>query len=170
MKKGMSVSIWIWIIGGLVVAIMTFTAAYYNLNQIGEQAFRQNVVDQYNEINKEISFICQQAQGSSSEGEVELREVRAIFASNQKGEPPSDVPTLIDTGKSKKGNYVCLTFDNAHYDCVEHECNVEMDYIGTPAPGSEMYKLGSSDGKFEFELTYEKQDFDTVRVEAKHVP
>ena len=170
MKKGMSVSIWIWIIGGLVVAIMTFTAAYYNLSQIGEQAFRQNIVDEYEGINGDINFICKQATGSSTQRTVELRKVRAIFSSSSRGEPPGDVPEKIENGDTNSGNFVCLTFDNAHYGCVEHDCMVEMTYIGMPAPASDMYKLGSADGKFEFELTVEKTDFNTVRVTATHIP
>ena len=170
MEKGMSVSIWIWIIGGLVVAIMTFTAAYYNLSQIGEQAFRQNIVDQYEGLNSDIEFICRQATGSSTQRKVKLRKVRAIFASSNRGEPPGDVPQKITDKETNTGNFVCLTFDNAHYGCVEHDCMVEMTYIGMPSPASDMYKLGSADGNFEFELSVEKTDFNTVEVSARHIP
>ncbi|MDY6778076.1 MAG: hypothetical protein SVU32_05380 [Candidatus Nanohaloarchaea archaeon] len=170
MKKGISVSIWIWIIGGLIAAMLTVTAAYFNLAQVGSQVSRQNVVDDFNTLNKDIGFICQQAAGSRTSKTLALKGVRAIYAADNRGKPPDDVPQLISNSRTEKGDYLCLTFTNSHYGCTEHQCPVNMTYIGRPLPGTDMYALGSGDGRFEFKLTIRKNASGSVVVTAAHRP
>lgn len=45
-----------------------------------------------------------------------------------------------------------------------------MTYIGTPAPGTDMYTIGRQDGTFDFELTIRKNASGTVVVTAQHLP
>ncbi len=169
-RKAATVSIWIWIIGGLVIGILTFTAAYYNLSEIGNQAYRQNVVTEFNNLNEDIGFICSQATGAQTSRKIKLRDVRAIFASDTKGEPPATVPVNISNQNISTGQNVCLTFVNDHYACEQQQCQVAMTFIGRPFPGSDMFKLGSGDRSFEFDLTLRKNASGWVEVEATHIP
>lgn len=165
-----TVAIWIWIIGGLIVGIMTLLAAYTNLSQVGTQTARQNVVSSFNDINSDIDFLCSQAPGARKTKDVSLRDVRAIYASEDKSEPTSEAPDLISEGETAQGQYTCLTFVSGHYGCVEHSCPVEMTWIGRPLPGSDMHTLGSEDGLFDFKLRMRKTSEDKVVVEAEHLP
>ncbi len=169
--KGITVSIWIWITGGLLLAGITLAMAYINLSTTACQVSRQNAVDQFNGLNSDIEFACRQAPGTRTTRTVSLGcGVRAIFAADSRGEPPDRVPALITDAAFATGKQVCLTFGNSHYGCQEHACTVNMTYIGTPAPGSDMYTLGRQDGAFDFDLTVRKDADGTVSVQAEHVP
>lgn len=169
-RDGITVSIWIWIIGGLMIGALTMSAAYFNLIQIGQQNARHQAVDQYESLNSEIDFYCRQATGARTTETVSLRNVRAIFTSNTRGEAPVEAPNYIAQQQTAKGEYVCMSFDDGHYNCIQHSCSVNMTYVGTPLPGSDMYSLGSDDGQFTFDLTIRKDAVGEVRVEAEHIP
>lgn len=170
MSRGITVSIWIWIIGGLMIGALTLSAAYFNLVQIGQQSGRQQAVDQFESLNSEIDFYCRQATGAQTTDTVSLRNVRAIFASDTRGEAAAEAPNYIAEQRSNTGEYVCMSFEDNHYDCIEQSCSVNMTYIGTPLPGSDMHTLGSDDGQFTFDLTIRKEPTGEVQVEAEHIP
>ncbi|MDY6789368.1 MAG: hypothetical protein SVV03_05415 [Candidatus Nanohaloarchaea archaeon] len=169
-RKGGTVSMWIWIIGGLAAAILTFAAAYTNITQVGLQTSKQNVIDQFNSMNQDIDSLCLQAAGARKSMTAKLRNVRAIYASNRKSEPDSKAPKLIADSQRAVGNYTCLTFINGHYGCVETECKVNMTWIGRPLPGSDMYSLGAGDGTFDFRLDMAKTTEESVVIKAEHLP
>lgn len=170
MSRGITVSIWIWIIGGLMIGALTMSAAYFNLIQIGQQSGRQQAVDQFESLNSEIDFYCRQATGARTTDRVSLRKVRAIFASATRGEAAAEAPQYVAQQQTNTGEYVCMSFEDSHYDCIQHSCSINMTYVGTPLPGSDMHTLGSDDGQFTFDLTIRKVGTGDVRVEAEHIP
>ncbi len=169
-RKGGSVSIWIWIIGGLIIGVVTFTVAFTQLSHIVNQSFRQNVVSDFEKLNDEIGMVCGYSIGTKSEYTVELRDVMAIFANDTRGEAPNDAPNKILNGESGSGEYICMTFYDQHYRCEDHFCEIEMDYIGDPPQDTTMYNVGIQDGKFTYELEIEKVEDRKVEVKATHVP
>lgn len=171
MRRKGSVSIWIWIIGGLVIGILTFTVAYNQLGNLWTQSIRQDVVSDFETLNNDISFICSQSTGSRTSTTVELHDVMAVFSNSSRGEAPLDSMEKINDGETEKGEYVCLTFlDQQHYGCRQHSCEVNMTYIGEPLPDSTMYRVGQSSPGFKFELDIEKTGESEVLVEATHLP
>lgn len=170
-RTAASVPIWIWIIGGIIVALTALTGAYMQLSNIGCQAQKQQAINQYTSINEDVRFLCQQAPGSRQTKTVSFGcGVRAIFADDTRGEPPAKVPQHISESDWSRGKYVCLTFGDNHYGCAERQCTVNMTYIGEPLEGTDMYQLGKRDNTFEFELTMRRLEDQEIVIEATHVP
>ncbi len=170
-QKAVAVPIWIWIVGGIIVALLALTGAYLQLTSMGEQTARHQAIDQFTSLNEEVRFMCQQAPGSRTTKRVTFGSgILAMFASSTRGEPPSRVPMQIAQGQKGEGSYICLTFEDEHYGCIEQQCKVEMTYVGWPLEGTDMYEIGSRDNKFQFDLSVQRDQDQTVVVDATHVP
>lgn len=170
LRKGGSVSIWIWIIGGLVVGVVTFTVAFTQLGHLWDQSMRQDIVTNYENLNDEVQMACGYSVGTKTEFTIDLIDVRAIFASDTRGEASHYAPNNVTQGDTGEGEYLCLTFYDDHYRCENHYCDVNMTYIGDPLEDSQMYNMGIQDGKFTYELEIEKTDNRLVEVRAEHIP
>lgn len=170
-QKAASVPIWIWIVGGLAIALLVLTGAYMQLMSMGEQAAKQQAIDQYNSLNEEARFLCQQAPGSQTTQRVSIGPgVLAMFASETRDEAPARVPQYIAEGEVASGEHICLTFEDEHYGCTEQRCQINMTYVGEPLEGTDMYEIGSGDGRFTFDLSIARERDSVVSIEASHVP
>jgi hypothetical protein len=172
LEKGMSTSIWIWIIGGLMIAMITFIFTFQSMVSVGETSRRNNVVDQFNNVKNTVDLYCSKGRGSMTTQTVSLTGVRGIYASNNRGNPTPEIPKNISESDYKSGKYLCLKFegDENHFACRETSCRVNMTYIGTPIKGSDMYILGNEEPGFNFDLEIKKKADGTVDVEASHKP
>lgn len=168
--KGISLSIWIWIIGGLMIAALTFALAFPSVMQVGEQTVRNRAIDQFRSLNNDVDYICQRGVGTRKTRTIKLYDVKAIYASQNKREPDSKVPQYIADQKTSKGNYLCLSFPESHWGCQQHSCEVNATYTGKPLEGTEMYSLGEQSGNFRFRITMEKTDAGQVRLKADYRP
>ncbi len=169
-KKGIAVSAWIWIVGGILIAIITTLIVYTAIANLREERAVRHSENEFVKINEDISWACRNPIGNRKIIETKLNYVNGIYAAETRGEPDSQIPQYISDQETAKGEYICLDFGEYHYGCVEHSCEINMTYIGTPLPGTEMYVLGNSDQSFDFELTIEKTGTNQVTVEARHQP
>lgn len=172
LKKGTSTSIWIWIVGGMAVAMITFTMTFQSLVSVGETSKRNNVVDQFNNIKNTADLYCSKGMGSLKTETVSLTDVRGIYASDSKKNPPPEIPKHISESEHETGNYLCLKFEDSTnpYSCRQTSCQINMTYIGTPLEGSDMYLLGKENPGFTFDLEIEKKADGTVEIDAEHRP
>lgn len=172
LKKGVSTSIWIWITGGLTVALLTFTMTFQSLVSVGETSQRNEMVDQYNNLRNTADLYCSKSRGSLTTQSVSLSGVRGIYASDSKKNPPATIPKNISESDSRTGNYLCLKFEGEEnpYSCREMSCEVNMTYIGTPIEGSDMYVLGEETSGFNFDLTTKKEKAGSINIKAEHMP
>ena len=92
LEKGMSTSIWIWIIGGLMIAMITFIFTFQSMVSVGETSRRNNVVDQFNNVKNTVDLYCSKGRGSMTTQTVSLTGVRGIYASNNRGNPTPEIP------------------------------------------------------------------------------
>jgi len=170
-EKGLSTSIWIWIIGGLVVAMLTFTMTFQSLVSVGETSSRNEVVDDFNTLRNTADLYCSRGQGSMTTQQISFSDVRAIYTADSKKNPPPETPNYISNSKTEKGDYLCLKFEDTSdpYACHEMKCSINTTYMGTPLKGTDMYILGSEDGSFSFNVQIEKKAGE-VRIDAKHRP
>ncbi len=171
LSKGLSTSVWIWIIGGLVVAMLTFTMTFQSLVSVGETSQRNEIVDQFENIKNTASLYCMRGQGSMTTQSISLSNVRAIYASESIDNPGPRTPNYIAESETETGDYLCMKFQETEepYKCYKMRCPVNMTYVGTPLKGTDMYILGSEDGSFEFDLTIRKKA-NNVRIKAQHIP
>lgn len=148
--KGDSLSIWIWMIGGIITASLLLLIAQSSLLQLGQQTSRQNVVQDFKGLNQDIKSVCRQAPGAERNRELKLPEVQAIFSTENKSEAPTESPILVANGNTSLGEFVCMSFKDSHQGCVEHSCAINMTYMGVPLEGSDSYIIGE-----ESEFTYD---------------
>jgi hypothetical protein len=172
MLKGLSASIWIWIVGGLAVAMITFTMTFQSMVSVGQASNRNNVVDQFNNLKNTADLYCSKGRGSMTTQTISLTGVRGIYASDNRGNPTPEIPKNISESDHKSGDYLCLKFegDEDHFACKETSCRVNTTYMGTPIKGSDMYILGNEEPGFKFHLEISKEADGTVDVEASHRP
>jgi len=170
MRRGLSVSLWIWIIGGFVVATITLTLAMSNVGNIFQLGQRTQVVDSYYSMTQDIKFQCEQAKGARKSGlRLSLKDVRALYASDNRSGPPERAPQLVSEEATSEGNYVCMKMIDGKLRCEKMQCEVNMTYMGRPLQGTDMYRLGAGDGSFSFDYSIVKER-DKVSIRAKHVP
>jgi hypothetical protein len=163
---------WIWIIGGLMIAMITFVFTFQSMVSVGETSRRNDVVDQFNNVKNTVDLYCSKGTGSLTTQTVSLTGVRGIYASDDRENPTPEVPKNISESDHKSGDYLCLKFegDERHFACRETSCRVNMTYIGTPIKGSDMYVLGNEESGLNFDLEIIKRADGTVDVEASHEP
>jgi hypothetical protein len=173
---------WIWLIGGLAVALLTVGAAYSAITQASCQADRQGTINQFKTLNDRINFVCEQAIGTRHTMQMDLGcGVHGIYANERPGEHIVDgsnehgrLPALIANREYNTGKHVCLAFQDSLYQCVEHSCAVNLTYMGEPAEGSSMYRFGQDDNQFSFKVKVQKAESedtaDYVKVGASHLP
>lgn len=170
-RKGLSTSVWIWIIGGLVVAMLTFTMTFQSLVSVGETSSRNDVVDQFNNVKNTADLYCSRGEGSLTSKTVSFSGVRGIYASESKSNPPPEIPNYVSNSETNTGKYLCLKFEDTSdpYSCLEMQCSVNMTYIGKPLEGTDMYILGSEDGSYQFDLEI-RSKATGVQIDAQHRP
>jgi len=169
MQKGMSVAMWIWIIGGVLIAGLLFVMVVNNMGFFTSQKSREAMLDQFrlNIVNK-ADLICASSIGSVNPSSVELKNVQAIYAAEKPRNVDPKAPLYITQKNYSIGKYLCMSFDNEG--CKEMTCEINMTYIGTPLKTSDMYKIGISDGSFEFDLSIQKNEHSKVLISATHRP
>lgn len=168
-SKGVTLSIWIWVIGGMIIGGIILLGSYYSLGSIGKQVMTQNVVDDFKQLNdNDISYICDRSTGSFITTEMTLNNVRGIYAADTPRKAGDDIPEKISDREKSSGKYMCMQIENQEPRCIEHSCNIETTYIGKPLPGTDMYQLG--DGSWTFRLKVEKSQNNKVSINATHIP
>jgi hypothetical protein len=167
--KGATLSIWVWMIGGIVTAGLLILITQTSLVQLGEQTNRQAITQDFRGLNNDISNACRQSYGYQSTTELGLQGVEAVFAAENRSEAPVESQILIANEETSTGKQVCLTFEDSHFGCMEHTCNVNMTYMGMPQEGSDKYILGE-ESNFQYEATVSKQENGDIRVEADVIP
>lgn len=167
--KGVSLSIWIWMIGGVITASMLILITQTSLVQLGQQTSRQAVIQDFRGLNQDISGICRQARDSQKYSEIKLPEVKAIFASNNKKKAPTESKVYVTNNTISEGKNVCLTFKDEHYGCKRHSCNIKMNYMGEPLENSEKSVIAEETGN-NYRIKTTKEAGGVVRVEGNITP
>jgi hypothetical protein len=167
--KGESMSTWIWIIGGVITASLLIMIAQGSLFQLWEQTDRQNVVQDFRGLNSDIENICRQARGAQESKEANLNGVRAVFAVENRSEAPTESPIKVANSDTSLGQYVCMSFEDKHYGCVQHGCNINMTWMGQPLEGSDPYIIAEESG-YTYDITVKKKNNGNVRVNGDIIP
>ncbi len=174
-SKGISMSIWVWIIIGIMMAAFVFASAQQNIMMLIVQLNNQQVVEKYNMIYNTANEICSMPKGSRYGKEISVnRDVYAIYVSENDGPPHDSAPHYIENLNATSGYYLCYQFQVEHdfdtFNCKKTACNVTMTYIGTPRTGSKLDRIARlSGGVFNYKVSIAKTGKDNVLIEAKPV-
>jgi hypothetical protein len=144
--------IWVYVVGGVIVALIAFTIAYNLLVAVMENAERQNVLQEFSDFYTDVNTVCLQEIGNSKTMKVQLPSLTRIIYSTDEISCNSDsdcsnavcinnycifstVVNLINKEISK-GQNICLQFKDENflrcYPEIQNKllCNVSMHYLG----------------------------------------
>ena len=132
------VETWIYIIGGLIVAVIAFVIAYNLMTSSMEFSQRQNFLNEFSSFYSDVDTVCNQEMNSSLERKISIpSSVRVIYATNDVYYALPNVTDLIKKQKLSSGQHICLQFNNEKESRCYPEnlnnmsCNISMPYIGT---------------------------------------
>lgn len=117
--KGLSV--WIWIIGGLIVGMVMFTMFIQLLSYINLSKDREFAKENFGVIVKAAQSVCESREGTIITKIVSFPELtKGVYSTNHSR-------YFIETGRGL-GRYICIQFEKETL-CEEIKCNVEMIVI-----------------------------------------
>ncbi len=174
-RSGITMSVWVWIILGIVMAAFVFASAQQNIMMLIIQLNNQQVVEKYNMIHLTTNELCAMPKGSKETKSVSIsKDVYAIYVSEKDGPPVDSAPHYIENQNTTSGYYLCYQFSVEHdydkYTCKKTGCNVTMTYMGTPPKGSKLERIARLSGdSFNYKLSIIKTGRDNVLVDARPV-
>ena len=161
----MSVSKWVWIIGGVIAGLIIFSIAYQQIVQINLATVQQRSSEGYSEIKSIIDNLCWGFAGNKRQYTLNLDEtVEGMYvASNQYEEYNST--ELLDKKLIKEeatGKFLCIEIKNKRLRCEELECNATMPFLGSlPEEWSLIALLNKLMGRgllFVYNLNFERTE------------
>ena len=124
---------WMWIIGGVIVAIVVLTLAYDQILKSQRTRIEQMSIDHFNEIASNLDNLCWEFLGNKRELTIELGDmVEGIYAANSPSIEYEKVQLInnIVQNENSTGNYLCLKISNKRLYCENFTCNVTFPFIG----------------------------------------
>lgn len=174
-RSGITMSVWVWIILGILMAAFVFASAQQNIMMLITQLNNQQVVEKYNMICRTADEICAMPKGSKETKQISLnKDVYAIYISEKGGPPVDSAPHYIENQNTTSGYYLCYQFQVEHdydkYTCKKTGCNVTMTYMGAPPRGSKLERIARLSGdSFNYKLSIIKTAKDNVLIDAEPV-
>ncbi len=135
--KGVTLSSWIWIIGGIMITSIIIIFGVTMLVKFQERTQKIFSIEAYDSMVNRATLVCSQSTGNVDYYQVSMPEVvRAVYPAKLINElPPDKVAQNISNLDKSKGRYVCMQFfDETTVRCSDIlNCDVTMTYIGTPS-------------------------------------
>jgi hypothetical protein len=169
----MSVSQWVWIIGGVIAGLIIFSIAYQQIVLINLATIQQKSSEGYSEVKSIIDNLCWDFAGNKREYTLSIDDtVDGIYAaSNQYVEYVSE--DLLNKKLIKQestGKFLCIQIKNKRLNCQELQCNATMPFLGSlPEKWSLIALLNKLTGKgllFVYNLNLERAE-DKVKISLK---
>ncbi|VVB66391.1 Uncharacterised protein [Candidatus Gugararchaeum adminiculabundum] len=167
LRKGSTApSSWIWIIGGLILAVITIAIVWQLFANMSLGFARNNARSEFQNFVGRVESMCSSVSvGSKMTFEMKLPNVvEAAYASISPGFVPGNITEFVgspyNTGGVSNGDYVCMKLQGeTEPRCEKLDCDVTMNYLGTPPAGSFFDQMQRAAGSqnFEYEITIEKQ-------------
>ncbi len=178
MTKGVtgSVSIWMWIVGGVIAGLILFTIAYSQLTQTTQSMVKQRSLEQYEELFNQINGLCWSFSENVREYSLILDEsVRGIYLTSDKYIEINNSQFIeyISDENISSGYYLCIKVEGKRTNCKKLDCTAKMPYLGAiPTKFSLEALLNKIMGNYEkFEYTLELvKEGDLVNITKKYGP
>jgi hypothetical protein len=161
---------WLYIAGGIFIAMLVFVIAYNLLTMQMIQAQKQNALADFNDLLTDIETVCLQEINNSMLIKIEIpTSVRVLYVTDDTKNMLSTVVTNITNEVTNTGKNICMQFNDEQFiRCKELTCNTEMPYMGSLPENMDikiMVKriLGEAPVK-EYDLTITKVSGDEVEV------
>ena len=163
----MSVSKWVWIIGGVVAGLIIFSIAYQQIVQINLSTAEQKSLEGYSGTKSIIDNLCWSFPGNKRKYTLNLGEtVEGIYitASRYEEYESEELLNKILTKEESTGNFLCIKIKDKRLRCEELQCNATMPFLGAvPEEYSLIAFLSKLMGKgpvFVYDLNFERKEIE----------
>lgn len=124
---------WLYIAGGIFIAMLVFVIAYNLLTMQMIQAQKQNALADFNDLLTDIETVCLQEINNSMLTKIAIpTSVRVLYVTD---DTKNLLPTVVDRIKNEETNKeknICMQFiDEQIIRCKELTCNTTMPYMGS---------------------------------------
>ena len=132
-----SASIWVWIIGGVIVGLLVFTMAYSHLTQTSKAMMERRSLEQYQELANQINELCWSFSQNKREYSIVLDDsVKGIYVAEDKYEEINETEhiEMIVNETESLGDYLCIEIEGKRKDCIKLDCKTQMPHLGAVPP------------------------------------
>ena len=169
--------VWVYILGGIIVAIIAMGIGYTLLSTVINYSQRQEAISQFSDFSSNVNAVCLQEIGNSMTKRITIPiQVRVIYATDDTATPLVTVVDRIKNQELSFGNNTCLQFkDEQALRCYPEPpkrfaCKVQMPYIGALSEEEDIFVavnkiLGRASGR-EYELLINKTSGDEVTIKT----
>ncbi|MFB6075645.1 MAG: hypothetical protein ABEK17_00735 [Candidatus Aenigmatarchaeota archaeon] len=166
-----STSMWIWIIGGILVGTIVFTIAYSQLMATSTKISEQRVLEQYGQLGNKINNLCWSFVDNERDYRIVInRDTELVYLSDDEDFIPKNTTDLIQTSSNSTGQKLCVLLKNSRPRCMNLECEARMPYIGSIPPEESLLamvnRMMGSKVKYEYNLQLKKGKDGKVNVKV----
>lgn len=159
--------IWVYIFGGIIIAVIALTIGYTLLSNAINYSQRQDALSQFSDLSSSINIVCLQEVGNSLTKTFRFPfPVRIVYATDDTTKILPKVVDIIKNQELSSGSNICLQFkDEQNLRCYPEPpkklaCKVQMPYIGVLPEQEDIFVavnkiLGRAPGR-EYELLINK--------------
>jgi len=124
---------WLYIAGGIFIAMLVFVIAYNLLTMQMIQAQKQNALADFNGLLTDIETVCLQEINNSMLTKIAIpTSVRVLYVTDDTKNPLSKVVENISNEEINVGKNICMQFaDEQTIRCKKLTCNTMMPYMGS---------------------------------------
>jgi hypothetical protein len=127
------ISEWIWIIGGIIGALIVFTIAYNQILLASRTIVEQRSIDQFKEVVSNLKTMCWEIIGRKEEIPATFGDmVEGVYAAKSTGEnyEKEQLINNIVLNKNSTGDFLCQKITGKRVSCYQFDCNVTFPFIG----------------------------------------
>ncbi len=132
-------STWMWVIGGIMIAIVMMAVAATIAANIANSNEENRMVVQVKLLADRINGVCDSAVNAKDELEFTYTDMtKAVYPASEENElPPENVNIFISDGRRAEGRQVCLQFrDKKSVRCRKLMCDTTLPYLGSQPASS----------------------------------
>ena len=158
-----TISIWIWILGGVIAGLLILAIANSYLTQTTRTIAEQRSLEQHNELRTQINELCWSSSENKKQYTVNLDEnVLGVYLTKDKYTEYNEtqfVDFILNENVSS-GNLLCMKMKNKRLICSPIDCSTRMTFLGAVPTEFSLSALinniiGNPDS-FEYRLNFSK--------------
>ena len=125
------VSSWIWIIGGLSVALIFMATASQFLGYLSYQTAKSGIEADYLSLKNMIDTACDSSESESYFYEAKVPDIAIVYLSDSKI-MPKNLTGLAESNMVSEGAMICISMKKEGLICSDIACRAEMPYLHSP--------------------------------------
>ncbi|MDI6825843.1 MAG: hypothetical protein QMD36_01450 [Candidatus Aenigmarchaeota archaeon] len=124
---------WLYIAGGIFIAMLIFVIAYNLLTIHMIQAQKQNALADFNDLHTDIETVCLQEINNSMQTKIAIPpSVRVLYVTDDTKNPLPTVIERIKNAETNRERNLCMQFiDEQILRCKELTCDTTLPYMGS---------------------------------------